>query len=98
MALNNRKLQASKVAPRYHKTTLERLRLHILPHVGNTPFAKLTFDDLKAAALRLEKEDKREMAYRVAVIINQVCKYAKLNQWAEHNIADGITEVIARRK
>lgn len=91
------RVQASKVTPRYHKTTRERLRLHILPHIGNIPFAQLTFDDLKAVALKLEHAGKLEMAYRVAVIINQVCKHAKLNQWAAHNIADDLTAVVARR-
>lgn len=91
------RVKASRDSQKYHKTTLERLQLHILPFIGDIPFAKLTFDNLKSVALRLEQDGKFEMAYRVAVIINQICKHAKLCRWSEHNIADGITAVIAKR-
>lgn len=91
------RVHSSKVGARTIKNIKDRLRLYVLPFVGNTPFAKLTFDDLKGVALKLEQSGKQEMAYRVAVIINQICRYAKLNQWSAHNIADGITAVIAKR-
>lgn len=91
------RVQEAKTSPRYHKTTLERLRLHILPHIGNKVFAKLTFEDLKNVVLKLEKQSKYEMSRRVAIIIGQICKYAKLNQWAPYNLADGLTSILARR-
>lgn len=91
------RVQASKVAPRTLKYLQDRLQRYVFPFIGDIPFAKLTFDDVKAVALKLEKEKKQEMAYRVAVLVNQICRYAKLNQWVTHNIADGITSVIAKR-
>lgn len=84
-------------APKTASTCLGRLNNHIFPLIGDLPYASIGFDDLKNVIRKLEDQGKFEMASRVAWILGAIGRYAKINRWSEHNIADGITEILRTR-
>lgn len=91
------RVQATKTTERYAKTLEQRLRLHIYPTIGNKRISDVTFDDLRGIIRTLEVAGKYAMAKSVAHILTGVCRFAKVNQWAKYNIADGLTSIMERR-
>ena len=87
----------SQWRPSTYKGNLGRFKLHILPVLGQITMSDLTFEDVKKVPLKLEQDGKYDAAEKTAQLITQVCGYAKRNHWAQHNIADGLTEILAKR-
>ena len=77
------------------KDNLNRISLHILPNLGHIPINNITFDMVKEIPLKLEQCEKYDCAKKIAQLIGQICMYAKLNQWTQYNIAEGLTKVLA---
>ena len=73
------------------------MNLHILPAIGKIPFSDISFDNFRDIVRNLEAQGKYEMARRVANIITQICRHAKLNQWAEFNKAEDLTRILQKR-
>lgn len=91
------KTKQSGNTPRTASACLGRINKHILPAIGQRPYHNISFEDLRQIVRGLENSGKFEMARRVAQILNQVGKHAKLNRWSEQNNAEGITEILQRR-
>lgn len=80
------------------QSTLGRLNKHILPVLGKKPFSTLEFADLKSACASLTENGRREMANRVATIISQICRFAKMNGYHQYNIAEDLTTLFPKPK
>ncbi len=89
--------QQSANAERTRTSILGRMNLHILPAIGKIPFSDITFENFRDIVRNLETHGKYEMARRVANIITQICRHAKLNQWAEFNKAEDLTRILQKR-
>lgn len=71
-------------------STVGRLNKHILPLLGKKAYASLTFTDLKNVSAAISAAGHREMANRVSTIINQICRFAKINGYHKYNIAEDL--------
>ena len=80
------------------KSTVGRLEKHILPVIGKSPYSSLEFADLKAVCSVIAENGRREMANRVATIISQVCRFAKINGYHKYNIAEDLTVLFPKPK
>lgn len=80
------------------QSTEGRLNKHILPALGKIPYAKLNFTDLKNPCLNIAQSGHREMANRVSTIINQICRFAKINGYHQYNIAEDLPRLFPKPK
>ena len=80
------------------KSTVGRLEKHILPVIGKSPYSSLEFADLKAVCSVIAENGRREMANRVATIISQICRFAKINGYHKYNIAEDLTVLFPKPK
>ncbi len=80
------------------KSTIGRLEKHILPYIGKKPYSSLDFSDLKSVCFIPAKSEHREMANRVATIICQICRFAKINGYHKYNIAEDLTVLFPKPK
>lgn len=80
------------------QSTVGRLNKHILPFLGNKPYISLTFADLKKTCARIDNAGHREMANRVSTIINQICRFAKTNEYHQFNIAEDLNSMFNKPK
>lgn len=80
------------------QSTIGRLNRHIFPVLGKRPFMTLEFIDLKSVCVPLVENNHREMANRVATIITQVCRFAKINGYHRYNIAEDLTTLFPKPK
>lgn len=78
--------------------TIGRLNKHILPILANKPYTCLTFTDLKEVCSTLAKAGHREQANRVSTIINQICRFAKINGYHQYNIAEDLNTLFPKPK
>lgn len=79
-------------------STIGRLNKHILPALGTMPYASLTFADLKEVCSNISDAGHREMANRVSTIINQICRFAKINGYHQYNIAEDLQSIFPKPK
>lgn len=79
-------------------STVGRLNKHILPALGKKSYVTLTFNDLKPICTTLVQKDHREMANRVATIITQICRFAKISGYHQYNIAEDLTVLFPKPK
>ena len=79
-------------------STIGRLNKHILPVLGKKIYSSLEFADLKSACAQIAENGHREMANRVATIISQVCRFAKMNGYHRYNIAEDLTTLFPKPK
>lgn len=80
------------------QSTIGRVNKHILPALGKRGYARLTFADLKAVCSPIAESGRREMASRVATIISQICRFAKMNGYHKYNIAEDLTTLFPKPK
>lgn len=80
------------------QSTIGRINKHILPVLGSKPYIKLTFTDLKDACAIIANGGHREQANRVSTIINQICRFAKINGYHQYNIAEDLTTLFPKPK
>lgn len=80
------------------QSTVGRLGKHILPVLGEKPYASLVFTDLKNVCSDIACAGHREMANRVSTIINQICRFAKINGYHQYNIAEDLTTLFPKPK
>ncbi|WP_165075926.1 MULTISPECIES: integrase arm-type DNA-binding domain-containing protein [unclassified Desulfovibrio] len=80
------------------QSTIGRMNKHILPSLGKIPYSKLNFTDLKNTCLKIANSGHREMANRVGTIINQVCRFAKINGYHQYNIAEDLPRLFPKPK
>lgn len=80
------------------QSTIGRLNKHILPVLGNRSYITLTFADLKEACADIASTGHREMANRVSTIINQICRFAKINGYHQYNIAEDLNSLFPKPK
>ena len=83
------------LSPAYRKQKLQRLERHLFPYIGHVPMASLDLPDLVAALEHLH--GKADMGKRVAELAGQVCRYARLMQYARYDISSGIAETLPDR-
>lgn len=89
--------QTTSNSDKIRQCTLSRMNLHILPVIGSKPFKDVSFDDLVAICRKLERENKHEMARRIAGIISLICRYAKIMRWSANNISEDLTTILEKR-
>lgn len=89
----NRK--TTQLASNTRRAKLARLERHVIPLIGSTAIQDLTFRELAAALVEMEKKDIPEMVRRVAQDIKQIFSYAKLMGYIEVNIANDLQDVIS---
>lgn len=80
------------------QSTVGRINKHVLPKLGNKPYASLTFADLKEVCFGIVNAGHREMANRVSTIITQICRFAKINSYHQYNIAEDLTSLFPKPK
>lgn len=80
------------------QSTVGRLNKHILPILGRKPYITLRFSDLKEVCSNIAIEGHREMANRVSTIINQICRFAKINGYHQYNIAEDLNSLFPKPK
>lgn len=80
------------------QSTVGRLNKHILPVLGKQPYTALTFNDLKSVCAPIAEGGRREMANRVANIIVQICRFAKINGYHNFNIAEDLATLFPKPK
>lgn len=82
---------------RYRKELRQRLENHILPHIPAMPFSELEAQDFLAPLRIVEARGSLEMAHRLAQIIKQVARFAKVSGYSRHNEAADIGEALQKR-
>lgn len=80
------------------QSTVGRLNKHILPALGNRPYAALAFADLKGACGSIAAAGHREMAKSVSAIINQICRFAKISGYHQRNMAEDLNLLFPKPK
>lgn len=84
-------------SPRYQHQILSRLENHLFPFIGASPIAELETKDFLAALRVTEARGALEMAHRLAQLVNQVCRYAKVAGYVKHNEAADISEALTSK-
>lgn len=79
-------------------STVGRLNKHILPVLGKKAYSTLTFTDLKNVCGAISERGHREMANRVSTIINQICRFAKINGYHQYNISEDLSMLFPKPK
>ena len=74
-------------AARYTKSLEGRLRLHLLPWIGQRPVDAVTPQEMLATLRRIEAKGHLEIAHRVLQLAAQVFNYAIQTNRAQHNPA-----------
>ena len=97
VALDWHNTQTTANTDKTRQYLLARLEKYIFPSIGHLPFEEVTFDHMRNIVRTLEKQYKFEMAKRVAQLLTQICRHAKINQWAEYNKAEDLTHILERR-
>lgn len=82
---------------RYRKELRQRLENHILPHIPARPFTELEAQDFLAPLRIVEARGCLEMAHRLAQIIKQIARFAKVSGYSRHNEAADIGEALQKR-
>lgn len=82
----------------YAEELMQRLENHIFGFIGNKPITELKIADILLPLRAKEKLEKYEMAHRLASIIRNVFKYAKVSGYIEYNIAADITDALTPAK
>jgi len=80
------------LSPAYRKQKLQRVEKHLFPYIGRTPMATLDLPEIVAALDHLR--DKPDMGKRIAQIAGQICRYARLMQYAKYDVSAGIVEAL----
>lgn len=80
------------------QSTEGRLNKHILPKLAKLPYCSLTFENLKNVCVAIAEAGHREMANRVSTIINQICRFAKINGYHRYNIAEDLPTLFPKPK
>lgn len=78
------------------QSTEGRLNKHILPSLGKSLYSNLSFTDLKNTCFQITQSGHREMANRVSTIINQICRFAKINGYHQYNIAEDLPRLFPK--
>ncbi len=97
VALDWFKTQQSGNTEKTQESTLGRMKKHILPVLGNKPLDAVSFDDCLRIVRAIEAGGKYEMARRVANILCQIGRHAKLCRLIEHSFAEDLTRLLAKR-
>lgn len=80
------------------QSTVGRLNKHILPKLGSRAYCGLSFEDLKNVCVSISEAGHREMANRVSTIINQICRFAKINAYYRYNLAEDLPTLFPKPK
>lgn len=94
VALEWHKKASMNKAPGYAEELMQRLENHIFKFIGNKPIKELTIADILLPLKAKEKLEKYEMAHRLASVIKNVFRYAKVSGYIEMNIAADITDAL----
>ena len=76
----------------YRKQKRQRLEKYLFPTVGNISMAELDLPDLAATLKPLH--GKADMSKRVAEIVGQVCRDARVMKYARYDVSAGLTETL----
>ena len=82
---------------RYKKQLLNRLENQLFPLLGAKPFSILEAQDFLDALRPVEERGALDMAHRLAQLINQIGRYAKVAGYVKHNEAADIREALKVR-
>lgn len=89
--------RAAGKAERYRKQIFSRLENQLFPALGDRPFSELEAQDFLDALRPVEERGAVDMAHRLAQLINQIGKYAKVAGYVRHNEAADIREALKSR-
>lgn len=84
-------------AERYKKQLRDRLENQLFPVLGARPMVSLEAQDFLDALRPVEERGALDMAHRLAQLINQIGKYAKVAGYVKHNEAADIREALKSR-
>lgn len=84
-------------AERYRKELLARLEHGLFPYLGERPFAELEARDFLEPLRAAEARGAREMAHRLAQLLNQIGRYARVAGYVKHNEAADLREALETR-
>ena len=79
-------------------STIGRINKHVLPVLGKKAYLSVEFSDLKSPCSSLADSGRREMANRIATIITQIFRFAKMNGYHKYNIAEDLTKLFPKPK
>lgn len=82
---------------RYRKAILSRIENHLLPDLGSRPMVELEARDLLVPLRIAEARGSLEMAHRLAQLLNQIFKYAKIAGYVRYNEAADLREALEVR-
>ncbi len=83
------------LTPKYRLQKWQKIEKHLLPHIGDTPFAELTLQDFIRVTRLLA--DRPDMSLRVAQIAGQICRFARVMQYTSIDISAGLVEALPDR-
>ena len=89
--------RAEDKSDRYRKQLWNRLENQLFPALGDRPFSELEAQDFLDALRPVEERGAVDMAHRLAQLVNQVGKYAKVAGYVKHNEAADIREALKTR-
>ncbi|MDQ7830262.1 MAG: tyrosine-type recombinase/integrase [Desulfovibrionaceae bacterium] len=87
-----------KWTPGHAQDIIGRLRLHIFPHIGQTPAKDLAAPELRAALRRIESRGAMETAKRVLQIVGQVLRYGVASGYLTRDIAADLRGALGAAK
>lgn len=73
---------------------LGRLHKHVFPYIGDKQITEAGFDDLRSIVRRIESMRMSDLPMRVANILTRICRFAKVNRYAETNISEDLTSTL----
>lgn len=80
---------------KYHAQTIERMRQHVFPAIGNLPITEITIPDIVKVIDRIANRGTLETAKRMGQIIGQVFRYATRRGLCLHNPAGDMRGLVA---
>jgi len=72
-------------SPGHAVTVKSRLERDVFPAIGNSPIAEIGSTEILALLHRVEARGALDVAYRIKVIIGQICRYAVIKELAKHD-------------
>lgn len=94
VALEWHKKASMNKAPGYAEELMQRLENHIFNFIGEKPIKDLKTSDILLPLRAKEDLGKYEMAHRLASVIKNVFRYAKVAGYIEFNIASDISDAL----
>jgi hypothetical protein len=86
--------KTTSLSPAHQKKVLSRFENQLFPRIGDVPISKLEPSDILAAVRYAEERGLVETAHRLAQLVGQVCRYARLCGYVKYDVASGLVEAL----